>query len=332
VHLYYYLWQMSLFFAVRRLARLVAFDAVHHITFGRYWVPTPLCLFGKPFVWGPVGGADAIPAAFRRALSLNGRIRNAVRDLVRRLAEADPLLRYCARRSTLALATTPETLIRLERLGAVRVQLMAAVGLPEEDVCRLSRYPGAGDDEPTFVSIGNLLHWKGFEFGVRAFARAGLENSRYVVIGDGPERHRLERVAHELGVERQVRFLGRLPRDRVLSELRRCHALVHPSMHDSGGWVCLEAMAAGCPVLCLDLAGPAVLVGDGAGIRVPARTPAETERLLAEAMCRLAGDALLRERMGERGREIVSERFSWDKRGLLMARAYRDCPELTDRE
>jgi len=279
-----------------------------------------------------VGGADAVPRAFRSALSLNGRIRNTVRDIVRWLAEADPLLRYTARHSTLAFATTPETLLRLERLGAPRVQLMAAVGLPEEDVLRLSRYPSPADDEITFVSIGNLVHWKGFELGLRAFACSGLDEARYVVIGDGPERGRLERVARELDVDRRVRFLGRLPRERVLDELQRCHALVHPSLHDSGGWVCLEAMAAGRPVICLDLAGPAVLVEEGTGIRVPASAPAEVERMLAEAMCTVARNAPLRMSMGERGRAVVAEHFSWDRRGELMARAYRGLSESMDRE
>ena len=229
VHVYYYLWQSSLFFVARRLVRQVDFDVVHHVTFGRYWVPTPLCLLRRPFVWGPVGGADAIPRAFRGALSLNGRVRNALRDLVRHVAEIDPLLRYCARRSTLALATTPATQTRLARLGAPSVQLMAAVGVPEHDALRLSRYSRSDDGEATFISVGNLLHWKGFEFGIRAFARAGLEGSRYVLIGDGPERRRLERVALELGVDRRVRFLGRLPREEVLAALEACHALVHPS-------------------------------------------------------------------------------------------------------
>jgi glycosyltransferase involved in cell wall biosynthesis len=180
-----------------------------------------------------------------------------------------------------------------------------------------------------FVSIGNLLHWKGFEYGLRAFARANLKGAEYVVIGDGPERQRLELVATHLGIEERVRFLGRLPRKQVLAQLRHCHALVHPSLHDSGGWVCLEAMAAARPVLCFDLGGPAVLVEERAGFRIPAESPAQAEWLLADAMRAVATDSVLRSQMGERGRELVAERYSWDHRGKLMADAYRESVSRT---
>jgi len=316
VEVYYYLWQMSVFFVARRLARHVDFDVTQHLTFGRYWVPSLLPFLHKPFIWGPVGGGDSVPKAFRASLSPHGRLRNAVRDTVRRIAELDPVLRYCARRSTLALATTPATEVRLRRLGAANVQLMPAVGLSEADIESLSGYPAIQGEVVRFVSIGNLLHWKGFEYGLRAFARANLKGAEYVVIGDGPERQRLELVSTHLGIEERVRFL-------------HCHALVHPSLHDSGGWVCLEAMAAARPVLCFDLGGPAVLVEERAGFRIPAESPAQAEWLLADAMRAVATDSVLRSQLGERGRELVAERYSWDHRGKLMADAYRESVSRT---
>lgn len=324
VQVYYYLWQVSVIFVARSLARHVDFDVTHHITFGRYWVPSLLPFLPRPFIWGPVGGGDSVPRPFRCSLSAHGRLRNAVRDAIRRVAEIDPLLRFCARRSTLALATTPATESRLRRLGATNVRLMPAVGLAEADIESLSSYSPPDGRIVRFVSIGHLLHWKGFEFGLRAFARANLNDAEYVVIGDGPERRRLESVAADLGIDERVRFLGRLPREQVLAELRNCHALIHPSLHDSGGWVCLEAMAAARPVLCFDLGGPAVLVDEGAGFRIPADSPAEAERLLANAMRTIATDSPRRNRLGEWGRRLVVEQYSWDHRGQLMADAYRE--------
>ena len=324
VQVYYYLWQLSAYFVARKVQSSVAVDVTQHITFGRYWVPSLLPLLGRPFVWGPIGGADSVPRSFRRSLSPRGRLLNLARDLVRRLADLDPLVRLCAKRSALALATTPATAERLRRLGASEVRLMPAVGLPEADVEALARYPTEPEGAVRFMSVGNLLHWKGFEYGLRGFAAADLGAAEFVVVGDGPERRRLESVAFRLGIAERVRFLGRLPRERVLAELRDCHALVHPSLHDSGGWVCLEAMAAGRPVVCLDLGGPAVLVDDGAGFRIPARTPEEAVRLLAEAMRKIALDPPARASLGERGRSLVAREYSWDRRGDALERAYRE--------
>ena len=323
VQVYYYLWQLSLFFVVRRLAGRVDFDVTHHITFGRYWVPSMLPVLRRPFVWGPVGGGDSVPESFRESLSRHGRLRNAARDFARLAASLDPLLRYCARRSTLALAATPATERCLKRLGARNVELMPAVGLSTADIQQLAACPEAGGQIVRFASIGHLLHWKGFEYGLRAFARAGLEDSEYVVIGDGPEMTRLTSVATDLGVRDRVRFLGWVPRSQVLSELSRCHALVHPSLHDSGGWVCLEAMAAGRPVLCLELGGPAVLVEQGTGFVLRADSPAVAVARLADAMRTVAFDEDRRKDMAAAGRSLVSEKYAWDHRGRLMAAAYR---------
>jgi len=171
------------------------------------------------------------------------------------------------------------------------------------------------------VSIGNLLHLKGFEFGLRAFARLGaaFPQSEYWLMGEGPERQRLEAVAAELGIAERVRFLGRIPRAAVLDRLAVCDVLVHPSLHDSGGWVCLEAMAAGRPVICLDIGGPGVQVTAATGVKVAADSPERAVAALADAMVLLAGDPDLRARMGQAGRQRVHRDFDWDRKGEWLA-------------
>ena len=131
-------------------------------------------------------------------------------------------------------------------------------------------------------------------------------------MGDGPENKRLAALAESLGVAGKVKFWGLLPREEALRRLAQSHVLrVHPSLHESGGGVCLEAMAARCRVICLNLGGPAVLAGDGAGIVIDATDVATTEARLAEAMLRLSGDRELCRRMGETGQRNVTQRYLW---------------------
>jgi len=104
--------------------------------------------------------------------------------------------------------------------------------------------------------------------------------------------------------------------------------LVHPSLHDSGGWVCLEAMAAGRPVICLDLGGPALQVTQETGIKVPAISPDQAIRDLAAAMVKLATDPALRARMGQAARPRVREHFNWDKKCDFMMRIYRSVSNM----
>ncbi|ROR35148.1 glycosyltransferase family 4 protein [Inmirania thermothiophila] len=325
VHLYYYLWQIGNYFLARRLHRQVGFDLVHHVTFVNYWMPSFLALLPSPFIWGPVGGGESAPKAFYQTFSLRGKIYETLRDLARWLGEHDPFTRMTARKSALALATTEETAQRLAKLGARNVQVLSQVALASDEIARLGAIPPRQGNPFRLVSMGNLLHLKGFHLGMEAFARLVKEvpQSEYWLVGDGPERKNLERLARRLGVAEKVKFWGALRRHEALQKLAECDVLVHPSLHDSGGWVCVEAMAAGKPVICLDLGGPALQVTGETGFKIPARTPEQAVEEMAKAMRKLAEDPELRRRMGEAARKRVKEAFSWERRGEEIQKVYK---------
>jgi glycosyltransferase involved in cell wall biosynthesis len=324
VHLYYYLWQIGCYRRARRLQREIGFDAVHHVTFVNYWMPSLLALLPVPFVWGPVGGGESCPLSFWSTFSPRGIAFELARSAARWIGEHDPFVRLCARRSRLALATTPQTAARLARLGARNIRLLGESGIREEELAVMKpRLRGRGT-ALRLVSVGRLVHVKGYHLSLPAFARlrACFPDSTYWLIGDGPERLRLQAQAHSLGLAGSVRFIGAVPRSRVLRMLGECDALVHPSLHDSGGWACLEAMAAARPVICLDIGGPATQVSEESGIRVPALRPRDTVEGLAEAMARLAADRDLVERMGRAARRRVAEQFTWEGKGERVRRLY----------
>ena len=87
-----------------------------------------------------------------------------------------------------------------------------------------------------------------------------------------------------------VEFAGQLPREQLLGSLQSYTALVFPSLHDSGGFVVLEALQRGVPVVCLDLGGPGVMVNESCGIVVPTAGADEARVVdgIASAMISLA--------------------------------------------
>ena len=115
-----------------------------------------------------------------------------------------------------------------------------------------------------------------------------------------------------------------MPREETLSKLEKCHVLIHPSLHDSGGWVCSEMMAAGRPVICLDLGGPAVQVTEETGFKISSSSPDLTVRNMSKAMVVLAQDTQLRMRMGIAGQKLVSESYSWQAKVKHLATIYPD--------
>jgi glycosyltransferase involved in cell wall biosynthesis len=321
VHLHYYLWQACIYPLARRLHRVIRFDVVHHVTYVRYCSPSFLSLLPIPFVWGPVGGGECMPAAFRRDLPWTGQLYELFRDALRRLGEIDPFVHMTARRAVRAWATTPETADRMRKLGAAAVRLLPESGLSDEELIALAA-PAPPRERPTFISMGRLLGWKGFHLGLRSFAEAKLPEADYWIVGDGPERGRLQRLAESLGIAGHVRFWGSLPRDQAIRKLQECMALVHPSLHDSGGWVCLEAMAARKPVICLDLGGPGVQVTHQTGIKIAAISPAQAIHDMAQAMVHLVADEAYRARLGQADISRVCRYYRWETRGQYLSDVY----------
>jgi glycosyltransferase involved in cell wall biosynthesis len=321
---YYFLWQLGAYLVAKKLHRKVGFDLVHHATLVNYWAPCFLSLLPLAFVWGPVGGGESAPRSFWRAFSLRGKAYELLRDLARSLAQLNPIVRLTARRAAVGLATTPQTEKRLRALGCRNVLIHSQVGLVSEEIRTLSSFPLRQSDPFRFFSIGDLLHLKGLDLGLRAFARfqARFPATEYWIIGDGPERKRLENLTRSLGLASMVRFYGTIPRPEVLEKLVDCDVLVHPSLHDSGGWVCLEAMAAGRPVICLNLGGPALEVTLETGIKIPAISPSQAIADLSLAMEELARDSARRTRLGQAGRERVSRLYNWDEKGKYLADLY----------
>ncbi len=324
MQLHYYLWQIQAYFVARRLHRQIGFDIAHHVTFVKYSRPSFLSLLPIPFVWGPVGGGEFAPKAFWKDFSLKNKIHETVRSLASMVFESDPFACLTARRSVLAKATTEDTAARVRKMGAKNVQIEPAIGLLQEEIARLSQHDIPNKSSLRFISIGRLLHWKGFHLGLRAFAQANLSSAEYWIIGNGPEKQRLESLAEELNISSQVKFWNNLPREETLDKLGECTALVHPSLHDSGAFVCLEAMAAGRPVLCLDLGGPSLQVTKETGFKLPAKTPEQAVQDLAKAMLSLSQNFELCVQMGEAGRKRVKEVFDWEIKGRNLAYMYEE--------
>ena len=156
---------------------------------------------------------------------------------------------------------------------------------------------GAGDTALDLVAVGTLDMRKDVARAVRAVA--AVRDVRLTVVGDGPERARLEALAESLHAE--VTFLG--VRADIPELLREHDALVMTSRYEGFGLVAVEAMATGLPVLAPRLPGLSEVVGD-AGLLHDPDAPAE----LLTDIERLRDDPALRARLG-RAAQLQSKRF-----------------------
>jgi len=160
-------------------------------------------------------------------------------------------------------------------------------------------------------AVGRCSPEKGFDVLIRALAE--LPDCRLVVLGDGPARPELARLARELGVAGRVRFAGWVDPPWALKW--GFDVLVAPSRVEGFGLVAVEAILAGIPVIASRVGGFAEMIDDGAtGLLVEPGDAAS----LAAAIRQLADDPLERSTIAERARASVAGRFTTD----AMARAY----------
>lgn len=334
IHLYYYLWQICAYLRARKLHREIRFDLAHHLTFVNYWMPSFMFLLPIPFIWGPVGGGESAPRCFWSNLSPRGTAYEWLRHCAQRIGELDPFVKLSARRAAFVLTTTNETKGRLQKLGARRVSLVSQVGLTAKELSELGNLPTRHRGVFRVFSVGTLLHLKGFDLALMAFARFHAKHPQceYWLFGDGPERTRLQKMANQLGVGDVVRFFGAVPRATLFNSLQEADVLLHPALHDSGGYASIEAMAAARPVICLDLGGPATQVDESNGVKLPATSPEQAVQDMATALCRLANDRTLLRELGVAARRHVQEEFGWAKKGQELNCLYsRISSRPTDR-
>lgn len=322
LQLHYYMWQVLAYRAAKKVHQKVKFDVARHVTYVKFWSPSLICLLPVPFIWGPIGGGEAAPKPFWRDFSFKAKLYETARDIAQRIGAADPFTRITAQKSVYTPVTTEDTAKRVRPMGAKNIEIYGEAGLSTARIHQLAQYPLPDTEPIRFISMGRLLHWKGYHLSVRAFAAANLPNAEYWLLGDGPYRDQLEQIARESGLGDKIKFWGRIPREDTLKKLGESHVLVHPSLHDSGGWTCLEGMAAGRPILCLALGGPDTQVTEETGIKIPAHNPDQVVKDMAAAMQRLATDGELRQRLGQGGRDRVRTVYDWDKKGEFFAQLY----------
>jgi glycosyltransferase involved in cell wall biosynthesis len=217
----------------------------------------------------------------------------------------------------LVLANSAGTAERSRRLGA-RATRVVHLGTTVPPAVR--RLPA----EPMLVTVGHLAARKRHEDVISAVAllRGRHPGLRYVIVGDGPERARLEALAHSLVVDDLVEFRGQLEQGQAVAVARLSTLFVLPSVDEAFGVAYVEAMAAGVPAVgCRGEDGPEEIAAAGGGIVL---VPARDARALAAQIDTLLREPRELEALGRRARETVERGFTWEQCGQETLAAYSD--------
>ncbi len=321
--LYYCWWQRAIERLVEDLHAREGFDAVHHLTFGGMLCPPGVRRVSAPLIWGPVGLVSP-PSALGDRLHPAARANELLHSVLRFRVQRGGGVSSALRDAAVVILVPTDT-----KRGAVAIRTAGKIVEAGNIFLEPGRPPVMRNTAPGFplrlVSLARLIHLKGLDLGVDALAvlnTRGMEFA-WTIIGDGPERKRLQGRVRRLGLERQVLLAGWLPRDRAMAVLKEADLLLHPAYREVVGGAVVEGMAHGLPVVCLDWGGPSFLVGQDSGIKVPAEgTREDIVCGLAAAIEALADSPEKRRTMGEAAHRRVAEHFSLEALDRVVEEVY----------
>jgi glycosyltransferase involved in cell wall biosynthesis len=174
------------------------------------------------------------------------------------------------------------------------------------------RVPGVlRDPHPTLVHFGRMRRYKAIDVVIRALAvvRRTVPDARLIIVGDGPDRARLEQVARDAGVASAVEFAGRMSGEEMVRVLNRCHVFLNASPKEGWGLTVVEANACGVPVVGSNRPGLRDSIQDGiTGFLVPY---GDVEAF-AEKTAALLNDHALHERMSAAG-QTWARALTWER-------------------
>lgn len=322
----YAAWHRAVYREAVRLHRERPFDMVHQLTVASFREPGYLWKFNVPFVWGPIGGGGNIPWSYFADFGNHDRFYYALKNL------ANKIHARTKRRSQLAARRAERVFVNNRDLHAMIVRwghsphLMLEVGTPNW-LGRPRHYDGG---RPLRLCwIGLHIGRKALPLFLHALAelkRRGLgEKVHLTILGAGPETQAWQTLCQQLRVQDMTTWLGQVPFQQVREELDRQDAFVTSSLQEGTSNVLMEALAAGLPVICHDVAGMSFAIDKSCGIKIPFIDRQTSILEFADAIARLVTTQGLLNGLSE-GALRRAKALSWDEKVKEIANAYNAIP------
>jgi glycosyltransferase involved in cell wall biosynthesis len=232
-------------------------------------------------------------------------------------------LRLLLRKADRILVTRPRYVSRRLKDHMDKVRFVP-VGVDE---VAFSSRKATAEGDIFFLSLLDEFHrYKGLDVLLDALqtVKKEIPDVMLVVGGGGSLLEHYKSQARVMGLEKNVRFLGRIPKERLLDIYNGCKIFVLPSVsavQEGFGIVPLEAMACSRPVVVTDIAGVAEdVIEEGAGLVVKPSDPLS----LAGAIVSILRDERMASRMGLAARRLIEDKYSWNKVAAQVEMIYRE--------
>lgn len=324
LYLYYALWSLLATWRCRQMNRTGRWQITHFLTFGTMLWPQFGFLMNTPYILGPVGGGERIPISLRQSFNTTGQLKILIRRILQTLMPLNPVFLANLSSASRIFARTGETQEMIPRRYHHKTTLLLETAIGPEMLPE--RPPVRSNEVVQIISVGRLIASKFnplFLEALDAFKSKWQRPFRVTVIGDGPERARLETLRDRLCLE-EVEFVGRKSSKEVYAALRGADIYFSTTMKEGGTWAFFEAIANHLPVVCIKVNGPDMIVGNNCGIKVQPVSYAIAREGLAQGLLDLAEDPSLRADVAGKALAYVEASFTWERVSKTIDTCYMD--------
>ena len=315
IYLYYPLWT--------RVSRKIADQIIqennihiyHQLTYGNaLWRVNPI-VKDMVFIWGPIGGLETIPGEYIKHYSFKSRIIENGRHALVKVVSLLPGFQYRCKAADVILCKTSSTWEKIPERYRKKAMLFTDVAADVSANITVTATTDAGGDV-TFISVGRLDGWRGFDLLFEAFAQACLTTDKSLklrVLGAGKEKKRLISLITKLGMTQNIILLGNVPMEQYRQEMQYCDVVLNACLKEGGVTTAFDCISYGKPLVCLDTGGYTTNFDDSCAVIIPRQNRTDVINAFAQSIISMTSSKL-RKQYGDGMKRRASD-MSWNVKG-----------------
>lgn len=262
VYSHYYFWQIGIKAVAKNIIETNNVDIIHHLTWGVFRQPSFLYKLNKPFIFGPIGGAEMTPNKLLKSLPFKDYFKEILRVTANYVLVKSPSLNKMYKNAKVIFSRTEETSNFLPSKYNDKKYVQVDIGIRNINYHTQKNT----DTKLKVLYVGRFMGWKGVHLSIDAINKINEQSEQveFTIIGSGPFEAALKKRAKS----KLINFIDWVPQNELHTYYQSHDCFLFPSFHDSGGTVILEAFSNGLPVICLNIGGPNKFVDASCGFRI----------------------------------------------------------------
>jgi len=255
-YIYFYLWQLLVYFRFKSKINKIKYDFIHHVTFSSLRIPSFLFLCKSNFFFGPVCGGEIIKNCLIKDFSLKAKIIEYLRLISNFYIKYSPIMNLLFLKSKKIILTHEVNLSLVPKIFQKKVVIVPSIFNDK------IFFKNKIKKNYNIYFAGRLLEWKGAHYLIKIFKKLYKANNKInlEIFGDGPLKAKIiDQVKNEV-FKNNIKLHGLLPQNLFLKKIKKSDLLIFPTLRDSGGYVILDALNNNINVLTTNAPGPMSII------------------------------------------------------------------------